>query len=622
MSEEKGKYSADDIEREASQIVSDLWTNHNDTVVFITEKVAFRMKDVIRDMRKNYWGVFDKPIDPVTGRKKIWVPLTESSVDSVVKNIDLDTKDVDFVAKKVGAIPLTSLIRAASKNELEKMNFDGLKFSEFLDASERDVAIDGTFVWKTYEEKKDGRNILKVKRVDLLNLAIDGTAPNIQDAEGVVERAVISRDEFEKMDIPFNKDEVVYSTFISRNDDLVTNTQIQTSTKFVTLYEYWGLAPEYLITGKKGDDKLVEVRILCSGDDNSFVLHDIEKNTKGYKPYEECWYRKINGRWYGKGIAEKLAMLQLWINTVVNIRINRHQISQLGLFKLRKGSGVTAQSLSKLGTNGLIQLNNLQDLEPMIMQEASASSYKDEDVINGWAARLTALFGSDVGEPMPASTPATNAVLNNRSSQSEFTMVKEGIGGFLERWYERHALPVIKKNLKKDLIVRITENPEERRALDERIVNTLAYNELKKIRKKGKLVDEEKVLSEMEKAKEKLEMMGESRFSQLVEDLDLMEYDVKVKITNEDGDKSVIVQNLLAMLQTVTNFPTIGINPVDIVREIYDQLGLNPPKSQNKRQEEEQIQGLERLQGGGQQQGIPQVPTANDQQITTNANTL
>ncbi len=128
--------------------------------------------------------------------QKIWIPLTETFVEQVVKNIDLDTKDIGFRAKTEEGVPFTEITRAAVKNYLDKSFF-----GEILDMTERQLAIDGTVVWKTWESKGE----LKTEIVDLLNFYIDPTARSIQDAGAVIERAVVNWDEFEQMDGWVNK---------------------------------------------------------------------------------------------------------------------------------------------------------------------------------------------------------------------------------------------------------------------------------------------------------------------------------------------------------------------------------------------------------------------------------
>lgn len=600
------------IEQEASKIVSDVWNNNQEQLVFVTDKVAFAMRSLIKALRKNYWGIFDEPNDPITGRKKIWIPMTESTVEGVLKNIDLDTKDVNLRAKKPSAIGLTGLLRTAVKKALDEMGF-----GELLDESERQSCIDGTFIWKTIEVKKDGKYCAEVDIVDPLNFAIDPTAKNIQEASGVVERALVTKKTFDQMEVSLNKDNVATTKTASPNDsDLSLSTT--SNAEMVEMFEYWGIIPKYLITGNKKDTEFINGRILTSGV-SSFVVHEIEEVKSKWKPYEEFRLTKVNGRWHGKGIAEKIMMLQLWINTIVNIRINRSLVSQLGLFKVRKGSGITPQQLSKLGENGALEMTNLDDLQQLVIQEASQASYNDENNILSWNERVTNAFSIVTGEQLPSSTPATSAVLQNRNAQSGFTMVKEQLGMFLQRWIKRHLLPIVQKNLTKKEILLLTDSPEELKAVDEKIINTYAIEKLKNLTENANIVDVEQVLSEIENAKKRFEQMGNQRFFSLDENIDLTDYDVEIDITNENIDKAVAAQNLISVLQTVSQLPQIGIDPADVARQIFDLMGLTPPKVMKKQQINEQVNML----GNIGNKSVPQeMPNINMQSISEQANTL
>ena len=87
-------------EAAAIALVSQEYQAWKDSTAFVTSKIAFNVRTLIETLRKNYYGIFDEPNDPGTGQKKIWIPLTESVVDSIVKNIDLDSKDVNIRAKR------------------------------------------------------------------------------------------------------------------------------------------------------------------------------------------------------------------------------------------------------------------------------------------------------------------------------------------------------------------------------------------------------------------------------------------------------------------------------------------------------------------------------------------
>jgi len=534
------------IAQEAISLIKEEKTAWETSTVFITEKIAFDMRNLIRQCRQNYIGEFTEPIDPMTGRKKIWVPLTSSVVESVVKNVDLDTKDINFRAKKKPAYGLTHVVRSATKN-----NLDAIYFGEYLDEMERITSIDGTCVWKTLEKKVKGKSTFDIRNVDLLNLYLDPTAKSLQEAGAVIERAILPVSSFKEYKW-LNTDE------LEGDEDLHPTEGGQTVSRgkirYLDCWERWGLMPKYLLTGKGKDKDMVEGRIVISGmETNSEKIHLIELNKKEIKPYEEFWRRRLPWRWYGQGDAEMLMMMQLWLNITVNLRINRNYVEALGLYKLRKGAGITAQMLSRLTSNGVIQVNNIDDIQPMVLQAASQQSYRDADDAKLWGERITQAFEAITGETMPSSMTATVGVIQSRSAMSAFTMVKEGYGMSLQRWLQRHAMPIIQKGLTKGEIIRTTGEPEDIREIDRLIASHRAA-------RNG---------SDIETELRALEAQGKERLVTLDQDIDISEYDVQVYVTNEEFDSSVIVQNLLATLNAAPEYRE------QIINQVFDLMGLN-----------------------------------------------
>lgn len=563
-------YTPSDLEQEAISLVNLEKSSWEDATAFITEKVAFQMRNLIRQLRKNFWGVFDEPTDPTTKRKKIWIPLTESLIDAVVKNIDLDTKDINFRAKKPESIGLTNIVRHIVMNYLDRLGF-----GEYLDEFEKTLAIDGTAVWKTVSYKEDGEWCVKILPVDLLNIYIDPTARSIAEAYRFTERSLMTESQVKAQDW-INTEGIEGTVGLNPTDSLQKFSQTSTS-KFIDVWELWGKIPKSLITGGKEKEE-VEGHIIVSGLDSPGKerVHLIEEN-KGKRPYEEAWYSRVPGRWYGRGIAEKVLMLQLWINTIVNIRITRATVSQLGIFKIRKGSGVTPQMLSRLPANGAVVLNNMDDLQQLVMQEASQASYTDEQNVWDWSQKNTSAFDAAIGESLPASTPATNASISNTNSKSAFVLIKEQLGMFLERWMKNQYLPVIFKNITRDEVIRISG--AEVKDLDERIVYEEVFNQLSQMNQAGVFVDPLQVQLEVEKALASLQQMGNDRYVKLLHDLDVIDYDTEVSVTNEKFDKATLSRDLMTQLQTLPALMGSGIDvgslAVDIMKEAWDLAGMD-----------------------------------------------
>lgn len=541
---------------------------------FITDRVSFKMRQLIRIFRKNYYGIFDVPIDQHTNLEKTWYPLTEINVEAVVKNIDLDQKDINFKSKTADGYGITDITRAAVKNKLSAMYF-GQKLDDF----ERALAIDGTAVWKTYEE--NGK--LVVKLVDLLNIYIDPTSPSIQEAYRFTERSLMFPEEISAMTGWMNTADIDYNVpeGIPRTDPYWGNraTGVNSNVKLWDVYELWGQIPYSLITGNPNDSREVQGHIVVSGIDSPgrervhlIELNDkVDKEGNALKPYEECWYTRVPNRWYGRGIAEKLLTLQVYANIVFNVRINRSRISQMGLFKMKKGAGVTPQMLARLPSNGVVVLNNLDDLEQFEVQEVGETSYKDEEVINTMSERLTNAFEVATGENLPSSVSATEASMQAQSVKSGFNLIKDAIGGFLERWMDRHALKIIAKELTIGEIVRIESDEEGFSDLVDRVVMFKAQEALDESFKKGYLPSPQEIQMEIQHAKEKLQR-GDM-FINLLKNIITDELETKMYVTNEEMDTSVTIQNLMSLMQATPQYAD------QIVQQAVDLMGLPPFKN-------------------------------------------
>lgn len=623
-----------EIESQASELIRREKGAWDTGTAFVTDKVAFQMRNAIRLFRKNYWGVFDEVTDPVTGRKKTWIPFTEYLVEAAVKNIDLDTKDIDFRSKKPESMQFKIVLKQAVRNYLEQ-----IQFGELLDMSERQGAIDGTFVWKTWEQKNSkGKTKLHVKLVDLLNFYIDPTADSIREAESVIERSLMLPEEIAQMDGWLNRtkngDPLMGTNNFNRYDGQLPSvpSTTQGQVKMREVFERWGRMSKFLITGNSDDKNTqVEGRIVASSNASDWVIHLIEENKKVFddgspwRPYEEFCYSKVHGRWYGKGIAEKVMGLQIYLNTILGIRINRSFVQQLGLFKIRAGSNITPQMVGKLLANGALKVTDIEkDIAPLEFPESGLQeSYKDEQNIINWGQMTTSLFDPVVGDNEPANTTATGEAIQNQASISQFTLIKESLGMFLTRWLKYHALPVIVKGIKLGDVVRITGEWGEVAMIDEWNVNRELIDHIEEQTKGNKLVDPNQILFEKQRAMSRLQKSGLDRYIVTDKNFDATEWDVEIMITNEEINKPVLLQNLVQMLGAVPP----QVQPT-IIREAFDLMGLDTydlQNAQNQAQQQPQQPGVpgQPPQGQPQQpQQQPQqpMPQANMQRVVTGAN--
>lgn len=599
------------IEDGVIELVRNERNQWEDAYVFVTDKIAFHMRNLLKQLRKNYWGIFDEPVDPSTGRKKTWVPLSQEISEAWDKNADIDQNSLSFIARKPHAVGQSRFIRSVFTNELDRIFFD-----ENLDSLIHNLGVDGTYVWKTFEAMNEEmrRKTIGIVEPDLLNLYLDPASKSLQDAYRVTERALMTEGEIKSMDWINTKD--VEGTFgLHPTDNNLSGQNAQKGSKFVDVWELWGKIPKKFITGKEGDEEEIDGHIVVSGLDSpgKELVHLIEENKKGLKPYEECWAKRVAGRWYGQGPLERIMFLQVWMNAMINIRINRAYVTQLGIFKVKKNTGITPQMVSKLASNGAIYVNDVSDIEQFVMQEVSAASYKDEDTIRSWAQRVTSAFEVATGESLPSSMPATNAAIQSRSSQSSFVLVKKGIGNFLKRWVKRHALPLVLKNLKENELIEYSDKVEEMRRIDEAYVNRIIFERLRELGQAGQVVSPEQVQNEAQKLLYRLKKLGDKRFVVYDEKYDPTDVDVKVTVKDGDIDKGILAQNLINTLSYAPEYRQV------ILPQIFDAMGLDitDVESINHQQPMMETQGRGTAAPAGQMQ-----MAQNPQQQFLNANTL
>lgn len=537
-----------EIQNAAAAIVSNEVNAWKNATCYITDKVAFNMREVIKRCRKNYWGVYDNPKDSQTGRDKIFIPMTEYVCETTVKNIDRDQGNYGLKATKPGRNRLSMFLTKKLQN-----NMSDNRVEMMIDDCIRSASIDGTVVVKVQRDPITGT--AAIDKVDLLNFYIDPTAKSIQETGAVIERVVMDRIEVAAQTGWVDKKKISFSKDVSREDNDTKNTT-GGEIELVEFYIREGLVSKELITGKKSDKNTqVLARIITSGDISKLVVHQIKEIKK--KSYEEFWLTRVPGRWYGRGQAEKVIMLQSYQNMIVNVRITRATLSQLGLWKVKRNSGITPQMLGRLAVNGALKVRNMDDIEQLVMQEASAASYKDEDVAMTYAQRITNAFEVVTGEALPATQTATTTSVQSRAAMSNFVLIRKEFDYFMKRLIEDHLLEIYQTTIKRDEIVRFSLDGEDLRTFDEQTAEVLA------LQMNGDFESNKMSIMEV------MKRMGNDRFVKIDDDIRLTEYDVEVITRNPKVDESIIVTDLTNLIRVAPQYSE------QLVPQILDVLGVN-----------------------------------------------
>lgn len=574
-------YYPDEFELEALQYIKYNMAEWDDEAVFITDKLQYMMRNVIKKARKFYAGVFDDPRDSITGEEKTWVPLVEWSVESVVKSIDLDMKDILIRPGTPQAVGVVPIIRAVILNALKKAGF-----GQLLDDLLRIVSRDGTVVIKTITvvDKRTGKKMVKSYPVNLLNWWIDPAADSVQESSACIERSYMAEGDVKSMDGVWKNTQFVdLSLTVPKIAEMYGGGAYgagRGKLPYTEIWELWGKIKKSWVTKNHEDDNTwIEGHLVSSGLGGPRVMHLERKNPRkdGIRPYEEAWYRRVDGRWFGRGVAEMLFGVQEYVNATVNIRKNNNMLLQNGIFLVRKGSGLTPDMMSRIAAGGGVPVTDInKDVKQLTVQDFRQSSYTDEDRTYLMADRVTGAFDINRGEVGRASASATATLTRDRNIRDTFVLVQEGIGFFVERLIIRQYIPLLKEILKSEDAIRISGTPQEIEAFDNAIIDIRQNTWIREfVDKTGFYPDEAEIQEFRDKQVKMLKAGGKDRFVQYFAGIFDEDIDIDVSITDEKFNRTVAVQQLRDMLIGYSRLPVASRLNVDaIIQEMLNMMGI------------------------------------------------
>lgn len=402
-------------QKEAIKITLSEKQNWEEGAVFVTDDTQFMMRNVVKKARKNYLGFFKKSKDPITGRTKIFIPFTEWVVENVLKNIDIDTKDITLKAKNSSKLAYikSEILRHLLKEELDKM-----RFGKTINGMLRRCVTDGTAFLKLEEE--DGE--LEICIVDRLNTIYDPSIEKIKESSGFTERYIYTKPEFDKLNLD-NSADVKGTQIVGNSTDAFNADQNSTEIPYVELYQRVGWLPKMCLTDSEDDkDTYFYGKALISNIETKPVVHSIDEIKEEDYPYQDFKFKEVPNRADGRGVPEMLFNIQAYLNEIVNTRLNRSRVSSIGLFGLK--GNITPQAFKRLFTTGGIKLDANSSVELIETGKVDSNSYQDEDRAYAWGTRVTGSTNEDQQDP---NRPATNALIEQQGTSKGYNLRIEDI---------------------------------------------------------------------------------------------------------------------------------------------------------------------------------------------------
>ncbi len=438
--------------------------------VDLSEGVKFSQYKLVKRISLYLNQVYPKGKTDSQGNYKYWLDITTPRVNSEVKNIDFDTKDVVIYSEALAdrlAVFLSNLF-------LKKWLKDNKKGSDINDAVES-FSSQGNVVWK---KTKDGYEEVDFKNFYVLNQ----TAKDLNDSDVIERHSLTQSDLRAKKGVWNNVDAVIENC---GNKFFKATEGATEETKTTPLYEV------YERNGEVSEEDLFEAQNKGGGDKNKYILakiilaglHKGEAGEKyvlfaeeiSEKPYREAHRGKYNGRWFRVGLCEALFDCQTRANEIGNqiarglewasktiFRSSDTLIVQNILTDMRSGDIIKAKELTQVETRmqGLDQLiadwnRNIQ------VADALANSY---EVVTG--------------ESLPAGTPFRLGAMQNQNANKLFDFLREKLSLALEELFNDWIVPVMMKELRKKEILDLTGDDKYLNEYQEMIVKAWYINNL------------------------------------------------------------------------------------------------------------------------------------------------
>jgi len=146
-------------------------------------------------------------------------------------------------------------------------------------------------------------------------------------------------------------------------------------------------------------------------------------------------------RTYAPGDPELSEGLQIEANDTVNQRIDNVRLILNQRFKVRRGSDVDMNMLKRSIPGGIIPMSNMEDVQPLVVPDATGASYHEQDRVNADFDDLVGSFSSG--------SVSTNRQMNetvggmNMLQGAANSLVDFSIRVFVETWVE----PVVRQLL-------------------------------------------------------------------------------------------------------------------------------------------------------------------------------
>lgn len=454
--------------RLAKQIESEI-QDYTTKVIHLGDNIQYSQHKLVRritmfESRQYPSGKFDKQ-----GNYKAWYDIITPRIDSEVKNIDFDTKDIEVYSPH--AIDETANIIINLK--LREWLRDNGQAEELNSAIEEGAGW-GNILWK---KTKTGH-----ERCDLKNTYIINQTARTVDQTPIIERYELTQSELrEKAGAYKNIEKVIADCGEKSYKADGASTENDTTTMYYTVFERNGevcLADIKQFRGEAYTPKDLSTyvfgKVIAAGKDTGtsvkikhiLFADDIpgKSNSDIYKEYHRGRYK---GRWFREGLYELLFDIQVRSNEIGN-QIARGLEWASKTFFRAKDKLIIQNVMTDLKNGDFIRSEDLQQVE-VRMQGLDQLIAEYNRLIN--MANDIANSREVVQGITPASgTPLGTTQILNQNAGKLFDFIREKLSIPFREIFEEWRVPAFVNELKVADVIRLTGDSDMLRRLHEMIV--------------------------------------------------------------------------------------------------------------------------------------------------------
>lgn len=515
--------------------------------------------------------------------EKVFFDITTPAVRNAAKNIDLDTKDIQFRAVNGKSNMFLSWLYRRMAKDWMRAN----KIARKLNQIPEKVSGTGTVVLK----KTGGPGVFEF--VDLRNLACDASAKCLNDG-WTSERHYYTPNELRTLqkDLGWDKNSVekaIDDFLVHRQENFVgeqdSASQKAGKAQYLCVHEFYGYTERGLVNDDPDDKELVLATFIVilpsdakqsegsngkKSDRNGLTLHRAEIDEM---PYKELHYRRVDGRWLGRGLYEECFPMQETENTRSNWMLMAMRLSQLIVFQTRDKT--VLQNVLTDVQNGSIMKFGATDSQSAMLERVdtratdNASSNMLGQNVSKVLQGLTNAFEVTTGETLPSGTPFQLGALMNQNANKLFEFIREDYGLFIEEVFNEWVLPEMEKELSKEAILNIVDEDELEYVRDY-IIKAKAWDSIKKA-----------LLSSINPTREQIsvlkEFIADQVNNQKAIDLQiekgLLSFEKRVTcVVTDESESPAMLQTLTTIIQTLGQNPAVADMPA--FEKILDMVGL------------------------------------------------